>query len=80
MVNCGRCGRPIYDDQPICGFCRKTISKEATKKANRMNRDRESQIDMLSNITSPGGEEEEDVSSVWVEEDFQEASKKAKKP
>ncbi|MBU0762613.1 MAG: hypothetical protein KKD39_06270 [Candidatus Altiarchaeota archaeon] len=78
MVNCGRCGRPIYDNQPICSFCRKTISKEATKKTNRLNRQREEQIDMMTNMTSPGGEEEEDATSVWVEEDFEEASKKKK--
>lgn len=69
MVNCGRCGRPVYDGQPICKFCRKTINREATKKTNRLNKKKDQEMGMFMNIASPGGDSDEDAASVWVDDE-----------
>ena len=76
-MNCGRCGRPIYEaGQPICKFCKKTMSKGASKKADRMNKKKDQEEEMFANISGPGEEETEDVSEKWVEEDFMESKGK----
>ncbi len=77
MVNCGRCGRPIYEaGQPICKFCRKTMSKGNTKKAEKMNKNKDMEEDMVLSYTEAGEDAEEDASSAWVEEDFVESKGK----
>ena len=69
MVNCGRCGRPIYGSaEPVCNFCKKTITRGATQKAARMNKRQDMETEMFMNIASPGGEETEDATSIWADE------------
>jgi len=71
MVNCGRCGRPIYEaGQPICKFCRKTMVKGANKKADRMNRRKDMEEDLVAAYSGAGEDGEEDAASAWVDEDF----------
>lgn len=72
MVNCGRCGRPIYEaGQPICKFCKKTMKRGNTMKAERMNRKKDMEEGMALTYVAGKEQEEEDASSAWVEEDFE---------
>lgn len=81
-MNCGRCGRPIYDGKPVCDFCLKMVSKDATRHSAKMNRRQEEQEEMFMNIATPGAEEDtrkemshqhyvdtHDAASVWVDND-----------
>ena len=81
-MNCGRCGKPIFKSgQPVCDFCLKTISKGATRHAERFNRRVEEQEDMLMSIAAPGKDEDtkkemgfqhyvetHDASAVWADD------------
>ena len=90
MVNCGRCGRPMYKPgEFICEFCKKTVVKDATRHSARMNRKSEQEEEMFMNLAAPGQDEPDmkedmryehytdthDASAVWVDE----GAKKGKK-
>jgi uncharacterized Zn finger protein (UPF0148 family) len=81
-MNCGRCGRPVFaKGEIICQFCKKTVSRDATKHATRMNRRKEQEEDLMTTIAAPGNEEDSkedmhfqhyvdthDASSVWADD------------
>ena len=83
MGNCGRCGRQIFKlGEVICEFCKKTVSRDASKHAERMNRRKEQEEDLLMNIAAPGKDEDSkddmrfehyvdnhDASAVWAGDD-----------
>ena len=84
MVNCGRCGKPIHKPGvAVCDSCRRTISKDASRHANRMNWRKDQEEDLYLNIAYPGKEEEDlkddlgyqhyvdthDATEVWVDEE-----------
>jgi len=90
-MNCGRCGRPLFGKgEVICEFCRKTVVRDATRHAVRMNRKVEEEQEMFMNMAAPGKDEPEtkedmqyqhyvdthDASAVWAHDDH---SKKGKK-
>ena len=82
-MNCGRCGRPIFKaGEVICEFCRKTVSRDATRHTAQMNRKKDEEEEMFMNIASPGEEEDvkgdmryehfvdtHDASAVWARDD-----------
>jgi hypothetical protein len=92
-MNCGRCGRPIYiGTDVICDFCRKTVSRDATRHAAKMNRRKDEEEEMLMNMASPGKEEDvkgdlkqehyanqQDASAVWARDDPSKGGSKRKK-
>ena len=52
----------------ICDFCKKTVSKDATRHSDRMNKRKEQEEEMFMNMASPG--EEEDVKKDLRDEHF----------
>jgi len=66
----------------ICDFCKKTISRDATRHSAKMNKRKDEEEDMLMNMASPGKEEDvkgdlrdehfansHDASAVWARDD-----------
>ena len=84
-MNCGRCGRPIFKGGAvICDFCRKTVSKDATRHAARLNKKKDEEEGLFMTIAAPGPEEDvkgdmrqehfvdtHDASAVWASDDGQ---------
>lgn len=83
MGNCGRCGRMMFKPgEVICDFCKKTVSRDATRHAERMNRRKDQEEEMLMNLAAPGKDDEtkedmsfehyvdtHDASAVWAGDD-----------
>jgi predicted amidophosphoribosyltransferase len=84
MANCGRCGKPIYKPgEAVCDSCRRTISRDASRHANRMNKYKDQEKDLFMNLAFPGKDEEDlkedmrhqhyvdtyDASAVWVDDE-----------
>ncbi|MFH1054692.1 MAG: hypothetical protein V1744_01215 [Candidatus Altiarchaeota archaeon] len=81
MGNCGRCGKPMFNPgEAVCESCKKTISRGASKHADRMNRRMDEQAELFMNIAAPGGDEDvkgdmrhehyvntHDASAVWAD-------------
>jgi|WetSurMetagenome_2_1015567.scaffolds.fasta_scaffold1533767_2 hypothetical protein len=81
MGNCGRCGRQIFKpSEVICDFCKKTLSRDATKHVARMNRTKDQEEEMLMNLATPGKDDDtkedmqfehyvdhHDASAVWAD-------------
>jgi uncharacterized Zn finger protein (UPF0148 family) len=68
MVNCGRCGRPIFKPgEFICEFCRKTVVRDATKHSVRMNRKKEQEEELFQTIATPGKDEPDTVEDMKYE-------------
>ncbi|MBD3388308.1 MAG: hypothetical protein GF416_04455 [Candidatus Altiarchaeales archaeon] len=84
-MNCGRCGKPVFKPgQSVCDSCRRTISKDASRHADRMNWRKDQEEELFMNISQPGKDEYEDqresmrrqhyvdshdASAVWADSD-----------
>ena len=82
-MNCGRCGRQIFKaGEVICDFCKKTVVKDATRHANKMNMRKEQEEELFQTMAHPGEEEDakkslrdehftdtHDASAVWAKGD-----------
>ena len=73
----------------ICDFCKKTVSRDATRHANKLNRRKDEEEEMLMNLAAPGKEEDlkgdmkhehfidtHDASAVWARDDSQKGKRK----
>jgi hypothetical protein len=80
-MNCGRCGRQMFKPgEVICEFCKKTVTRDASKHAERMNRRKDQEEELFKTIAAPGAEEDtkddmhfehyvdhHDASAVWAD-------------
>jgi hypothetical protein len=76
----------------VCEFCMKTISRDATKHVNRMNKRADEQQELIQNLVSPGPEEDvkkelwnehyadsHDASTVWAHVDDKKGGSKKRR-
>ncbi|MFH0861019.1 MAG: hypothetical protein V1921_07445 [Candidatus Altiarchaeota archaeon] len=65
-MNCGLCGRPVYDNQPICEGCRKSRNTKGKRVQKKF--DREEKIKKAWGFSQKEeDEEEEDAQAAWVD-------------
>lgn len=59
-MNCGRCGRPIYQPgQPICQGCRKVLVSDHSKYAERENKKADLQTQMYDSMAGESNEDDD---------------------
>lgn len=66
-MNCGFCGRPVYDGQPICKGCTKSKSRAGSKIQRKYDREFvQKEKDEKLNEQGWEEEDEEDAQDAWA--------------
>lgn len=66
-MNCGLCGRPVFNNQPICDGCKKARNMKGKKVQRKF--EREEKIKKAWGLAEDDTEDEEvDAQDVWVDD------------